>query len=281
MRPRDEMIRLVCALLLLGGLASCVQKGGPGTPGGPIVAKVNKAGLTVDEFNDLLGPENRLTLSPAAKQEALKQWTDREVVYEEALKQGLDRDKETRLMIENSRKEILVGKIIQKEISDKISVMPEEVQAYYNAHAREYSQAVQLRAILVPSEDQGKALLDSLRGGADFAALARSHSKHPTAEQGGLYEQYLSRPEIPILALGEAAFSLPKGGFSSLIPTPEGFYLLKVEDVKSLPKAFSLEQVGEQIRSQLLYGKQRQAYEGWIAKLRAGAKIETHPELLK
>jgi len=275
-----EAMRLIPTLLLTVLLASCVQKGGPAKTG-PVVAKVNQSTLTLDEFNDLLGPENRLSLSSTDKQEALKQWTDREMVYQQALKLGLDKDKETRLLIENNRKEILVARIMQKEISDKVAVMPEEVQAYFNAHAPEYGKAMQLRTIRVTSEDLAKALSDSLRSGADFASLARSHSKDPTAQVGGLYEQYLTRPELQILPLGEAAFSLPKGGVSGVVQTPEGYYLLKVEDLKELPKPFTLEQVGEQIKSQILYVRQRQAYDNWIEGLRKTGKVETHPELLK
>ncbi len=280
MRNRFDLMRLIPALLLLALPVSCVQKEGPAKTG-PVVAKVNKSTLTVDEFNDLLGPENRLTLSSTDKQEALKQWTDREMVYQQALKLGLDKDKETRLLIENNRKEILVARIMQKEISDKIAAAPEEVQAYFNAHAPEYAKAVQLRTIRVASEGLARALSDSLRAGADFASLARSHSKDPTAQVGGLYEQFLTRPELQILPLADAAFALPKGGVSGVVQTPEGYYLLKVEDVKALPKAFTLAEVGEQIRSQLLYAKQRQAYETWIEGLRKTAQVETHPELLK
>jgi len=276
---RFDWMRYIPALLLPVLLASCVQKDGR-AKSGPSVAKVNQAAISVDDFNDLLGPENRLTLSPADKQEALKQWTDRELAYQEALKQGLDKDRDTRLLIENNRKEILVSKVMQKAIGDKIAVAPEEIGAYYSAHAAEYGKAVQLRIILVRSEDLAKALLDSLRTGEDFATLARNHSKDPTAQKGGLLDKYLTRPEVNP-TLGEAAFALPKGGTSGVILTPEGFYLLKVEDMKALPKPFSFEQVGEQIKSQLLYTRQRQAYDAWIEGLRKGAKIETHPELLK
>lgn len=280
MRNRFETMRFIPALLLLALLASCVQKGGPAKTG-PVVARVNASTLTVDEFNDLLGPENRLTLSPTDKQEALKQWADREMVYQQALREGLDKDKENRLLIENSRKEILVQKVMKKEINDKVAVTPEEVQAYYAAHAPEYGKSVQLRVIVVSSEEVAKALAESLRAGADFAALARSHSKDPSAQLGGLYEQYMPRPDVENPALAEAAFALPKGGVSGAIQTPGGYYLLKVEDIKPLPKPFTLEQVGEQIRTQLLYARQRQAYDAWIAGLRKSAKVETHPELLK
>lgn len=281
MRNRFSLMHLIPGLVLLIALTSCVPKGGPEKTG-PVLARVNSSTLTTDEFNDLLGPENRLTLSPADKQEALKQWADREMVYQEALRAGLDKDRETRLLIENNRKEILVSKIMQKEISDKVTVAPEEIQAYYAAHAPEYNKAVKLRTIRVQTEVEARALAESLKAGADFATLARNHSKDPTAQQGGLYDQYLARPELQSPALAEAAFSLPQGGVSDVIQTPDGgFYLLKVEDIKPAPKPFTLDQVGDQIKSQLLYTKQRQAYDAWIAGLRQKAKVEMHPELLK
>ena len=279
MRNRFEAMRLIPTLLFTVLLASCVQKGGPAKTG-PVVAKVNQSTLTLDEFNDLLGPENRLTLSSTDKQEALKQWTDREIVYQQALKLGLDKDKETRLQIENNRKEILVSKIMQKEISDKVTVSPEEVKAYFTAHAPEYSKALQLRTIRVPSGQEAQALAESLRAGADFATLASRYSKDPTAPQGGLYGQFLTRPELQNPAMAEVAFTLPKGGVSGVIQTPDGgFYLLKVEDIKAAPKPLTLAQVGDQIRSQMLSAKQQQAYNSWISVLGQRNKVELHPEL--
>lgn len=281
MRYKFNILLILSGLLLLVALTSCVQKEGPAKTG-PVVAKVNASALTLDEFNDLLGPENRMTLSPADKQQALSQWADREMVYQEALKAGLNKDKETRLLIKNNRKEILVSKIMQKEISEKVTVSPQEIQAYFAAHAPEYNKAVQLRTIRVPTEEEAMALADSLKGGVDFATLARNHSKDPTAPQGGLYPQYLTWPEVQSPAMAEAAFSLPKGGVSGVIPSPDGsFYLLKVEDLKPAPKPFTLDQVGDQIKSQLLYAKQRQAYDAWLASLKQKDKVELHPELLK
>ncbi len=73
-------------------------------------------------------------------------------------------------------------------------------------------------------------IMTAARAGKDFAQLAKQESDDPTAAKGGeggwLPQGPMSSP------LEKAVFSLPKGGISAPIETPEGFLIVKVEDIR-------------------------------------------------
>jgi len=53
---------------------------------------------------------------------------------------------------------------------------------------------VRARHILVETEDEAKAIVEQLKGGADFAALAKEKSKDPGSAQNGGDLDFMASP---------------------------------------------------------------------------------------
>src|SRR5262249_27141126 len=129
-------------------------------------------------------------------------------------------------------------------------------------------QEVRARHILVPTEDEAKAILVEVKKGTDFAELARQKSKDPgAAAEGGDLGFFTKDQMVPEFA--ETAFKLDKGQLSDPIKTQFGWHVIKVEDKRDRPVP-SFEQVKDQIDAYVVRRAQAEA----IAKLRQGAKIE-------
>ena len=92
---------------------------------------------------------------------------------------------------------------------------------------------VHARHILVPTEDEAKAILAQLKGGADFAALAKEKSKDPGAAEGGDLGYFTKDQMVPEFA--EVAFKLDKGQLSDPVKTQFGWHIIKVEDKRIKP----------------------------------------------
>ncbi len=140
-----------------------------------------------------------------------------------------------------------------------------ELQGYYRQHAAEFRvpESVKVRHILIklplPGPDgkvdakqaeaakaKAQDVLNQLRKGGDFAALAKKYSDDvATAKDGGSVGQLVqgsgSAPEIE-----KVAFGLAKGQVSDLIPTSYGFEIIRVDD-KVAAHARSLEEVRSEI----------------------------------
>jgi parvulin-like peptidyl-prolyl isomerase len=89
-------------------------------------------------------------------------------------------------------------------------------------------EVVRARHILVETEDEAKAILDQLKGGADFATLARQKSKDPGAAEGGDLGYFTKEQMVPEFA--DAAFKMYAGQISNPVKTQFGWHIIKVED---------------------------------------------------
>lgn len=161
-----------------------------------------------------------------------------------------------------------------------------EVRAYYAAHPDKFTEPEQLRvSVILLKVDPGAAqvawdkayeealdITRRLRGGADFATLARIHSADDSAEKGGDLG-YLHRGMLPDGS--QAAMDKAKPGE---IPDPlrvlEGIAVLRLEDRKAA-KLNSLEAVQARARDLCQREQSDQALNTLVARL----KKETPPQV--
>ena len=87
------------------------------------------------------------------------------------------------------------------------------------------------RHILVETEDEAKAILDQLKGGADFATLAKEKSKDPGAAEGGDLGYFTKDQMVPEFA--EVAFKMYPGQLSDPVKTQFGWHVIKLEDKRT------------------------------------------------
>jgi len=128
----------------------------------------------------------------------------------------------------------------------KPSVSDDEVQQYYNAHQDQYTVKDQVRVrhilIAVPqgadaatdaaAKAKAENLLKQIKGGADFAALAKANSDDPGSKpQGG--ELGFLQHGVTVPEFDKTAFSLPVGQTSDVIKTQFGYHILQVEEKQS------------------------------------------------
>lgn len=273
------MKKLAITAILTGlALASCGKNGADQ----PAIAKVNKAVLVQQDFNDVL-PEGMSNVTLAQKDEFVRRWINTELFYQEAIKKGLDKDPKIAKQIRDLQKEILANQFIQKEIVEKLKVSDAEAKEYFDNHQDEYQAEIRLSQILTATEEQAQMVKASLDNGEDFAKLAREKSMDPTTkDKGGDLGIYLRRGsgQIPI-DFEEKVFALKKGGVSDPIKLSDGYHVIKVTDRRLSPQGIKF----EDIREDLVYGltmlRQKNRFDSISDSLRQSSKVESHPELLK
>lgn len=82
------------------------------------------------------------------------------------------------------------------------------------------------RHILVDNESQCQQLIDDIAGGADFAAVAREHSKCPSGREGGDLGSFGPGQMVP--EFDKAVFSGDVGAVQGPIKTEFGYHALQV-----------------------------------------------------
>ncbi len=150
------------------------------------------------------------------------------------------------------------------KVAAEVVITPADLQQYYKQHQDDYRipETVTVRHILIKTPtpgpdgkvdqkavDAAKAKADDiakqLKGGANFADLAKKYSEDPgSAKDGGLLPPLTRGRTVP--EFEQAAFSTPVGQTTGVIRTSYGFHIIKVE-AKQEPRLKPLDEVKAEI----------------------------------
>ena len=131
------------------------------------------------------------------------------------------------------------------------------------------------------AESRAKEALERLKDGGDFATIARTYSEGPAVDDGG--DIGFMREDELSSEMASAVKKLGKGKISGLVSTGEGFYIIKVTDVKtekvvdavssaaSVPEGSSER---ETARKQLMQKELARKFEEWVKEIESHAYIK-------
>jgi peptidyl-prolyl cis-trans isomerase C len=236
----------------------------------PVVARVN--GVDIRQSDLAFAEEeigsNMPTIPPEQKRDYLINYlVDVIVLSQAAEKQSLaDRpDVKRRLVFDRNR--LLMESLLQD--AGKSALSDDAEHKVYEEAVKQVrnEEEVHARHILVPTEDEAKAVLAQLKGGADFATLAKEKSKDPGAAEGGDLGYFTKEQMVPEFA--DVAFKLPKGQLSDPVKTQFGWHIIKVEDKRTRPTP-TFDQVKPQIENYVAHRAQADLVEN----LRKSATVE-------
>lgn len=189
------------------------------------------------------------------------------VLSQSAEQQKLGERPEVKRRLAFDRNRLLMEALLQD--AGKASLSDEAEHKVYEEAIKQMAseEEVHARHILLPTEDEAKAVLAELKKGADFAALAKEKSKDPGGSEGGDLGYFTKDQMVPEFA--EVAFKMYPGQVSNPVKTQFGWHVIKLEDKRTKqPPEFG--KVKDQIESFL----SRKAQTEFVSKLRQSAKIE-------
>jgi peptidyl-prolyl cis-trans isomerase C len=236
----------------------------------PVLARVN--GVNIHESDLAFAEEeiggNMPSMPPEQKRDYLINYLADVVVLSQAAEQqklGDRPDVKHRLTFDHNR--LLMESLLQD--AGKAALSDEAEHKVYDDAVKQVpnEEEVHARHILVPTEDEAKAILTQLKGGADFATVAKEKSKDPGAAEGGDLGYFTKDQMVPEFAA--VAFKLDKGQISDPVKTQFGWHIIKVEDKRIKPTP-TFDQVKSQIENYVAHRAQAQL----VDKLRSAANIE-------
>jgi peptidyl-prolyl cis-trans isomerase C len=281
-RPRAAVATIgALALLVLPVVSGCSKEQGSSSSSSAstssassasdtVIARVNGTEIRQSDLaiaEDDLG-ENIQGMDPATKREQLVAYiTDVILVTQAAEKRNLQDNEEFKRRQAFLRNKLLMGLMLQTRAKE--AVTDEEMQKVYDEAVKSMTAEEEVRArhILVETEDEAKALVEQIKGGADFATLAKEKSKDPGAADGGDLGYFVKGQMVP--EFSEVAFKMYAGQVSNPVKSQFGWHIIKVEDRRNraMPE---FDKVKDQIASYVA----RKAQTEFVAQLRESAKIE-------
>jgi len=271
------MYRTLLALALASGFAFTVSAAEPAPKTGktfkmdePIV-KVN--GTPVPAIYAEFVRQGRVSRNMPPETVSLEALKDtliaQELLVQDALKNGLDKNPTLANAIEFQRRELL-GKAALEDYANKHPIPDAELKAEYDiAKGKAGDSEYRASHILVPTEKEAKDILAQLKKPkASFEALAKKHSKDSSAGNGGDLGWNVAGNLVPEFA--QAMAGLQKGELAKApVKTQFGWHIIKLTDKRAL--AFPpFEEVKGKIANQL----QQHAIRRYVQALRAEAKVE-------
>ena len=257
---------------------------------GEVLAEVNGLKIGSKEFEEAAArkqPASGDALSAEEKQEVLDRLIEEKLLYQKALKLGLDSDPKVQ--------KVMVNTLLRQEVYSAIrnsDFTDDELQAYYNEHKDDFvvPEKAQVKRILVKITDErpeadAKAEADGIHAElkADikqFKELAAKHSEDPYRRRGGDVG-FVPRSGKPGLdqAVVDKAFELDVDTLSEPFKTSEGFNLIYVANRRDRVERTFQQMKGSVLRK-VKNERLKEMYEKYVTDLRQSAQIRIDQDQL-
>ena len=280
--------KLFTATLCVAALVGCQ---GNGTSGGidsqkkegKVIAEVNSGTITTGDFDRELKnlPEylKAMADTPQGRKEMLDTMIIRELILQQAAKDGLDKGPELEAKLQDLKKRLVVESFLKKKVEIESNVSDDDLKKFYEQNKDKFKSGEQIKAshILVKTEKEAKDILAQLKAGGNFEELAKKHSADSSAAKGGDLGWFGKGSMVPVFE--KAALSLKEGQISDVVKSDFGYHIIKLTG-KRPAGTRPFEEVKEQIKGAIMPTKQQEVFQKIKDELKKNAKISIKEEVL-
>jgi peptidyl-prolyl cis-trans isomerase C len=279
-------MRITILILLTCLVVSCNDPKNDGSDSN-ILVTIGSENITTDdltsELNKLSFKQKSIyTSSPEKLNEFLQTHINEKVLYNEAVKRGIENREDIQEDIESYKKK-LVTKTLGKEIFEEIELNQEEIKEYYDKNQEDYKRIDISKIFIrfdVNEEDAkasalSKAELVSKRAnaGESFEELAIESSDDPISKKRGGKVGYINKGRFPE-EIDKEIFILKKGEITNPFEVQGGYLIIKSNKEPDYPPYAQVERM---IRSELI----NQRLLDYINGLRGEWEVTVYKDRLK
>ena len=286
----DEVITLVELNSSIKPYAEKIQSlGYPSEKGQQLLFKVRKDMLDrlIDQkIEDQEIKRSKVEISEEQIDQAIERLKETNYLTDEQIRAALAKDGLTMEEYRNKIKDqILRERLVNLKVKSRIVITKEDIKAYYDKHIEEYGgkQKYHLRNIILKVPlftDATKKLeikakmdeiLEKLKSGESFKALAAKYSESPTASDGGNLGEFEFDSLSP--QLQKAVEKIKPGEFTPVLDTDLGYQIFFLENIIKA-EGKTIEEVTPEIENKLFNESINNKYETWIGDLRKQSVIK-------
>jgi peptidyl-prolyl cis-trans isomerase C len=263
----SDLARAALVSVALGSLPFAVWAQ---TAADPVVATVNGKEIhrsDVDAARQDLPQQYQSFPFEVVYPPLLERLIDGKLLVAEGRQQGLASDPEVKARLARLEDQVIQNVYLTRAVKAKLT--DDVLKARYAELLKSTppEQEVHARHILTKTEEDAKAVIVELKGGADFVEVAKKRSTGPEAAEGGDLG-FIKRGDV-VAEFAEAAFALKPGQFTETpVKTQFGWHVIKVEEFrKASPPSF------EEAKAELERDASRDTVTEIVNDLRSKAKI--------
>ena len=206
--------------------------------------------------------------TPQLRAMVKEELVNREILMQEADRQGLTNSPEVKSQMDMARQSIVIRALVQEYVK-KNPVSDADMKAEYDKFkAQAGDKEYHARHILVEKEEDAKGIIAKLKGGAKFEDLAKQSKDPGSAANGGDLDW--APPTAFVKPFSDAMIALKKGEVTETpVKTQFGYHVIKLEDSRPA-KVPTFDEVKPQIAESL----QQQKLQAYQQELKKKAKIQ-------
>jgi len=259
-------------------------------------------GLVTQEVLYQRAQKENLNPSDEDITQAIQQRKQANGMTEEAFQSYLKETNQTEPQLRGDvRKQLAIQKL-QDKLSAQLKVQEREVEDYFRANPQQFiaRPGVAVSAIIIdpadnqmkfdakgeiPAEQKVKEVYARLRGGADFATIARQQSEDESALRAGdlgyiLQEQFPNLPQQGLPAqLGPQLMSMKEGDITNPVKDQRGrWFIFKLTGKRTEARELTLNdpEVRKQISDAILNQRKQLVNAALLSRARDDAKVENY-----
>jgi len=171
-------------------------------------------------------------VTPEMQGQARDQVVIREIFAQEAERRGITASADFRAQMELARQSIMIRELFD-DFRKKNPITDAEAKVEYDKFkAQATGTEYRARHILVEKEEEAKALLAQIQGGAKFEELAKTNSKDPgSGANGGDLD--FAKAESYVPEFGSALTKLKKGEMTEVpVKSQFGWHIIRLDDTR-------------------------------------------------
>ena len=279
------MMTAAAVALSLAALVACQSKPAQvSKKGGQTLAEVNGSVITAEDFKkevETLPPYLKpMADTPEGKKELLETMVIRELILQQAQKDGTDKSPAVADKLEDLKKRVVVEAYLKKKVEEQANITDADLQKFYDQNKEKFKTGEQVHAshILVKTDKEAQDILAQIKKGGNFEELAKKHSIDGAAAKGGDLGWFGKGSMIP--EFEKVVFGLKEGELSGIVKTQFGYHIIKLTG-KRPAGIRPFDEVKEQIKAAILPEKQQGVFQKLKEDLKKDAKYSIKEDVLK
>jgi len=221
-----------------------------------------------DKYKDQAGREEYLTLMAESR-----------MLLQVAKANKLEKDPEIVKQTNEYRDQLMLKELVKREVDDKIKVSDQDLEKYYAEHKADYVEPEKVTVTEITTKEEAKAneVMEKIKGGADFTALAKEMDAKGESFGPGQGNEGKTRPFTrdsysTAKKFVETAFSLEVGKISDIIVQPLGkdtYYMVIRADEHKQPRQQELSEVKDDVKRSVEEAAKKARMDEWLKTLKS------------
>jgi len=189
------------------------------------------------------------TFDEGIRQNVLRGLVSEKLIYQEALKAGVDKSDEVKKRLAAVEKQVVMQTYMEQKAGALVT--DAQLKTAYNQKAAEMKgqEEIKARHILVGSEDEAKKIAEDIKKGGDFDKIAQEKSTDKASGANGGDLGWFTKDRM-VPEFSDAAFKLKKGEISAPVQTAFGWHVIKIDDRRAV-KAPSFDEMKESLKGEV------------------------------